>query len=368
MNHVRPIKSSNAGSNAESNAGHGAAKPHSEQQLRDLLRDRIMGFRVTQMIHVAAKLRLADRLAAGPRSPADLAGAVGAEPLALRRLLRALASLGIFAEDATGDFALTPQAELLRSDVQGSLRDIALLYGEDWLWETYGAMLHSVRTGAPAFTKIHGQPLYGYLHEHPRAAAQFNAAMSGFSSQETAAILEAYDFGAARNVVDIGGGQGALLAGLLRAHPHLTGTLFDLPSVVAGATQLLGEAGIAERARALTGDFFDEAPSGGDLYVMKSVLHNWDDCDAGRILATCRAAMGADARLLVIERVIPPANEAAEAKLFDINMLVVAGGRERTAEEYRALFRQSGLQLERVAATRSPLSVIVARPFDIERG
>lgn len=368
MNHLRPIKSDSAKSSGRSDARHSTAKPHGGRQLRDLLRDRIMGFRMTQMIHVAAKLRLADRLAAGPRSAADLAGAVGAEPQALRRLLRALASLGIFAEDSTGAFALTPQAELLRSDVRGSLCDIALLYGEDWLWETYGAMLHSVRTGAPAFTKIHGQPLYGYLHEHPRAAARFNAAMSGFSSQETAAILEAYDFAAARNVVDIGGGQGALLAGLLRAHPHLTGTVFDLPSVVAGATQLLGEAGIAERARCLAGDFFDEAPGAADLYVMKSVLHNWDDCDAGRILATCRAAMSADARLLVIERVIPPGNEPAEAKLFDLNMLVVAGGRERTEEEYRALFRESGLRLERVAATRSPLSVIVARPFDIERG
>jgi SAM-dependent methyltransferase len=353
MNHVRLSKPHTAKPHH--------VKPQGEQHLRDILRDRIMGFRATQMIHVAAKLRLADRLAAGPRSPADLAGAVGAEPHALRRLLRALASLGIFAEDADGDFALTPQAELLRSDVQGSLRDIALLYGEDWLWQTYGTMLHSVRTGAPAFVKTHGQPLYGYLHEHPRAAAQFNAAMSSFSNHETAAILEAYDFAGARSVVDIGGGHGAMLAALLRAHPHLTGTLFDLPSVVAGADQLLADAGIAERARCLSGDFFDEAPGGGDLYVMKSVLHNWDDVDARRILATCRAAMQPDARLLAIERVVPEGNEPAEAKLFDINMLVVAGGYERTEREYRALLEESGLVLERVAATRSPLSVIVAR-------
>jgi SAM-dependent methyltransferase len=340
MNHVRP------------------ARQPSEHHLRDVLREQIMGFRTTQMIHVAAKLGLADCLAAGPRPAEELAAAVGAEPQALHRLLRALASLGIFAQDEAGDFALTPQAELLRSDVQGSLRDIALMYGEDWLWQAYGNMTHSVRTGAPAFTKTHGQPFYGYLHAHPRAAARFNAAMSGFSSHETAAILEAYDFSDARRVVDIGGGHGALLAALLRAHPQLTGAVFDLPSVVAGAATVLSELG--ERVRAVAGDFFDEAPAGADLYVMKSVLHNWDDADAERILTTCRAAMAPDARLLVIERAVPEGNAPAEAKLFDINMLVVAGGCERTELEYRRLFDAAGLVLERVIATRSPMSVIVA--------
>lgn len=326
------------------------------------LRERIMGFRTTQMIHVAAKLGLADHLAAGPRPVAELAAMAGAEPQALHRLLRALASLGIFAEDASGKFALTAEAALLRSDVPDSLREVALLYGEEWLWQAYGDMLHSVRTGAPAFIKTHGQPLYGYLHEHPRAAARFNAAMSGFSSQESAAILEAYDFGNARSVVDIAGGQGALLAAVLRAHPRLTGTLFDLPSVVAGARDLLEDVRIAGRVRCLAGDFFDEAPADAELYVIKSVLHNWNDTDAQRILATCRAAMTAESRLLVIERVVPVGNQPAEAKLFDINMLVVAGGCERTEAEYRALLAQSGLQLAHIAPTRGPLSVIVATP------
>ena len=333
-------------------------RQHNEHHLREVLREQIMGFRATQMIHVAAKLGLADLLAAGPRPVEELAAMAGAEPQALHRLLRALASLGIFAEDPAGDFVLTPQAELLRSDVQGSLRDVALLYGEDWLWQAYGNMTHSVRTGAPAFTKTHGQPFYGYLHAHPRAAARFNAAMIGFSSHETAAILEAYDFSDVRSVVDIGGGHGALLAALLRAHPQMSGTLFDLPSVLAGAASVLGEMG--ERARTVAGDFFDEAPAGADLYVMKSVLHNWDDTDAQRILSTCRAAMAPEARLLVIERVVPDGNAPSEAKLFDINMLVVAGGRERTEPEYRRLLEQAGLALTRVGGTRSPLSVIVA--------
>lgn len=334
------------------------------RDLRDSLRERIMGFRTAQMIHVAAKLGLADQLAERPRTPEELAHLVGADAQALQRLLRALASLGIFAEDAAGAYNLTAQAALLRSDAPGSLRNIALLYGEEWMWQTYGALMHSVRTGQPAFLRVHGQTLYGYLQEHPRAAAQFNAAMSGLSGQEIAAILAAYDFAGVDTVVDIGGGQGALVAGLLRAHPHLNGTVFDLPSVVAGAAQLFHEAGVADRARSHAGDFFDDVPRGGDLYLMKSVLHNWDDEDALRILGTCRAAMGAAARLLVIERVIAPGNQPSEAKLFDINMMTVAGGRERSADEYRALLAKAGLVLRRVIATAAPLSIIEARPTE----
>jgi O-methyltransferase domain/Dimerisation domain len=332
---------------------------------RESLRERIMGFRTTQMIHVAAKLGLADRLAERPCTPEELAHLVGADAPALQRLLRALASLGIFAEEAGGAYRLTAQAELLRSDVPGSLHGIALLYGEEWMWQAYGAMMHSVRTGQPAFLRVHGQTLYGYLQEHPRAAAQFNAAMSGFSGQEIPAILAAYDFAAlagARKVIDIGGGQGALIAGLLRAHPELTGTVFDLPSVVAGAAQLFHDAGVADRARSHAGDFFDDVPRGGDLYLMKSVLHNWDDEDALRILITCRAAMNDQARLLVIERVIAPGNQPSEAKLFDINMMTVAGGRERSGDEYRILLAKAGLALQRIVATAAPLSIIEVRP------
>jgi O-methyltransferase domain/Dimerisation domain len=327
----------------------------------DRLRERIMGFRVTQMIHVAANLGLADRLAEQPRTPEQLAVVVGADAQALHRLLRALASLGIFAEDAGGAYGLTAQATLLRSDVPGSLRSIALLYGEEWMWQAYGAMMHSVRTGQSAFIRVHGHTLYGYLQEHPRAAAQFNAAMSSFSSQEIPAILAAYDFAGVRSVVDIGGGQGAFIAGLLGAHPQLSGTVFDLASVIAGAAPVFDEAGIADRACAVAGDFFEQVPAGGDLYLMKSVLHNWDDEDALRIVSVCRAAMASHARLLVIERVIPSGNQPSEAKLFDINMMTVAGGRERSVEEYRTLLAKAGLALTRVVPTASPLSIIEAR-------
>jgi hypothetical protein len=326
------------------------------------LRQLIMGFRVTQLICVAAKLGLADQLQQGPQTPQQLAHAVGAEPQALYRLLRALANLGLFAETAGGAFALTPLAQLLRTNVDGSIRSLAILYGEEWLWQAYGRMLYSVQTGRPAFDHTHGQPFFDYLHDHPTAAAQFNEAMSGYSSQEAAAILAAYDFSGVSTVVDVGGGHGALVAALLQNHPHLSGMVFDLAPVIAGAQRRLADAGVGARATCVAGDFFAALPSGGDVYVLKSVLHDWDDAAALRILRTCRQAMAQQARLLVAERVIPLGNTPAEAKLFDINMLVVAGGQERTEREYGALFQAAGFNLTRIIPTRSPLNLIEGVP------
>jgi hypothetical protein len=317
-----------------------------------------MGFRTTQMLYVAAKLGLADHLRHGTRTPEQLAQAVAADAQALRRLLRALASMGIFAEEADGSFALTPLAEHLRSDAPQSLRGVALLYGEEWLWRAYGQMLYSVLTGRPAFEHAHGQPLFDYLSDHPAAAAQFDEAMSGYSAQEAAAILAAYDFSPASRVVDVGGGQGGLLSAILRAHPHLSGVVFDRPTVVPGARRRLAETGVGARSECVAGDFFAALPDGGDLYMLKSVLHDWGDEDAVRILRTCRRAMGERARLLVIERVVPEGNAPAEAKLFDINMLVVLGGKERTEGEYRSLFEAGGFRLTQIIATQSPLSLI----------
>jgi len=321
-----------------------------------------MGFRSTQLIHVAAKLGLADRLKAGPQTAQALAEAVGAEPRALYRVLRALASLGIFAESSGGGFTLTPLAELLRSDVDGSLRSLAALYGEEWLWDAYGRTLHSVLTGAPAFERTHGTAFFEYLDHHATAAALFHDAMTGYSAQEAEAILAGYDFSRVTNVVDVGGGHGALLARLLRAHRGLSGVVLDLPASAPGARRLLAEAGVAGRGAFAAGDFFDAIPRGGDVYLLKSVIHNWDDEAAVRILRRCREAMAEDARLLVIERVIPAGNEAAEAKLFDINMLVVIGGRERTEEEYRALFHSARFRLTQTSATSSPVGLLVGTP------
>jgi hypothetical protein len=326
------------------------------------LRHLIMGFRVTQLIHVAAKLGIADHLRHGPRTPHQLAQAAGAEPRALHRLLRALASLDIFAETEAGAFELTPSAQLLRADVPGSLRGIALLYGEEWLWNAYGRTIQSVQTGHPAFERVHGQPFYDYLRHTPAAADQFHDAMSGFSVQESAAILAAYDFSGVATVVDVGGGHGALVAALLKNQPRLTGVVLDRPEAIAGAEHLLADAGVAARATCVAGDFFTEVPCGGDVYLLKSVLHNWDDGTVVSILHRCREAMSRNSRLLVIERVVPPGNGPSEAKLFDINMLVMVGGQERTEAEYHMLFQVGGFELTRVIPTGSPASLIEGRP------
>jgi hypothetical protein len=319
----------------------------------------IMGFRATQLIFVAAKLRIADHLAHRPLTAQALAQETGAEPQALYRLLRALSSLGVFAEGADGTFSPTALGALLCADHPRSLRDIAALYGDGFMWEAYGQTLHSVMTGEPGFARAHGERFYDYLGGHADAARLFNTAMSGFSHQESAAIIGAYDFSGVSSVVDIGGGQGELVRALLGAHPHLSGVVFDLPATVSKTrTQT-----VAKGLQFAGGDFFVHVPSGGDVYLLKSVIHNWSDGDAVRILETCRKAMTPAARLLVIERVIPDGGEPSEAKLFDINMLVTVGGKERSAAEYGALFRAADFELTRVVPTASPLSLIEARPM-----
>jgi SAM-dependent methyltransferase len=323
------------------------------------LRDMIMGFRVTQMLHVAARLNLADHVAAAPQSADGLAALTGAEPSALRRLMRALTSLGIFSE-TDGSFALTPLGQLLRCDAPRSLNRIALLYGEEWLWSVYGRMLHSVQTGEPAFAAVHGMPFYAFLDAHPVPAAQFHSAMSAYSHIEATAIVDACRFAPGSTVVDVGGGDGTLLALLLRAHPSLRGVLFDQPAVIPAAQRVLAESGVAARARAVGGDFFSELPSAGDVYLLKSVLHNGPDPDAERILRCCGRAMAPGSRLLVAEHIVPADGRPSEGTLFDINMLVVAGGRERTEGEYRQALARTGFLVKRVIPTQSPLSILEA--------
>jgi hypothetical protein len=324
----------------------------------------IMGFRATQLLHVAAKLGLADLLHAGPQSAQALAAQTRCDPDALYRVMRALTNIGILTELPQRQFELTPLGESLRSDSEGSLRDAAVLYGEAWLWNAYGELMYSVRTGEPAFDAVHGMSFFKYLHEAPTAAERFNAAMTAFSAQETEAVLAAYDFTPYRVVADVGGGHGRLLAAILRTSPETQGMLFDLPDVCTGARPMLESTGLFPRTTLVSGDFFRCVPPGAQLYVLKSVIHDWDDEKAQRILANCRAAMTPQARLLLIERVVGEANEVAEAKLFDINMLAMLGGRERTRGEYRALLGAAGLRMTRMLATASPLSIIEAAPIE----
>lgn len=326
------------------------------------LRQLIMGFRITQLIHVAAKLDLADHLARKPQTAGDLAPLVKADPAALYRLLRALASIGVFAESAGGVFAMTPMAEWLQSDRPGSLRSTAMLYGDEILWDAYGRLSQAVADGTPAFDHLYRQPFYRYLDQNPASAALFHEAMTGFSEQEAGAILAAYDFSALRSIVDVGGGQGALMAALLGAHRQLHAVIFDRSPPDDEVKGVFTRAELQGRARFVQGDFFDGVPGGADLHILKSILHNWNDTTAITILRKCREAMSARGRMLIVERVVPAGDGPAEAKLFDINMMVTVGGQERTEAEYAALLNAAGLELAGVIPTKSPLSLIEALP------
>jgi hypothetical protein len=327
----------------------------------DLLR-LIFGAWPAQAIAVAAQLGIADLLADGPRPCSDLAVATQCQKEALYRLMRALASVGVFAEDESGRFRLTPMAEHLRSDAPVSLRGYALRLRQEWVWRACGSLLRSVQTGKPSVEHIIGMPVFDYLAAHPEAAQAFDAAMTSRSSSEDKAIAAAYDFSAG-TIVDIGGGRGSLVASVLQQHPKADGILFDLPHVLKGAATVLRTVGVEARCRLQAGDFFTSVPPGGDIYMMKKIIHDWDDERAGRILARCRAAMTGEGRLLILEQVIRPGNGPSLGKLSCLQMLALTpGGRERTEVEYRSLLAGAGLELVRIIPTGCPLDVVEARP------
>jgi hypothetical protein len=323
----------------------------------------ITGFRTSLLIAAVAELHVADALAEGPLSCAQLAARTGAHADSLYRVLRALATYGIFEELDDGRFALTPLAGLLRSDVDGSLRDWARWVSTDWFLRAWWAMVHTLRTGETAFDHVHGMPLYDYLAGHPDASEFFSRLMAAQVDSEELSVVARFDFSDVGTVVDVGGAHGAVLASILAAHAHLRGILFDLPGVVAGARPHLEAAGIADRCRVVGGDFFRERlPRGGDVYLLSRIIHNWHHEQAVAILANCREAMDGRGKLLLVEEVIPPGNAPDPAKLTDIAMLVIAGGRERTEAEYRTLLLHSGFRLSRVVPTQSDVSVIEATP------
>lgn len=316
---------------------------------------------LSQAIYVVAKLGIADLLYEGPKSCATLADATQTHVGALYRVLRALASVSVFVEDEDGRFTLTPLAEQLRTGVPGSLRAFAVMLGEQEHWRAWEGVLHSVRTGQPAFDHVYGMPHFRYFAEHPEAARVFDEAMTSRSGQENDAIVAAYDFSGAKTVVDVGGGQGTLMGSILEIHPNVRGVLFDLAHVIAASRARMESAGHAARCEFVKGDFFASVPAGGDLYLLKKVIHDWDDERARRILVSCRNAMPGTGRLLLIEPVIPPGNDPSFNKLLDLLMLVwTSGGRERTESEHRALLTSAGLTLSRVIPTRSGVSIMEA--------
>jgi hypothetical protein len=311
---------------------------------------------------VAAELKIADRLAPGPRTLAELATATGAHQQSLGRLLRLLAGAGVFREMPDGQIALTPLGQCLRSDSPDSVRDWALYLGSPQLWEVLGALRDTVTTGEPAFPRVHRLPLWDYMSEHPDFAAPFHRWMSQQSAQHNAAVVAAYDFSPFRVIADIGGGQGSTLAAILQANPSLRGILLDLPQVVAHPAPL-DEAGMAPRCEIIGGDMLRAVPEGADAYLVKRILMSFDDEQATTILRNCTASTPADGKVLAVEMVLPAGNEPSPAKTFDVLMLLQhTGARIRTEAEFTDLFTAAGLRLTRIIPTASPNSILEGAP------
>lgn len=327
---------------------------------QEVINRMIGGYWTTQTIYVAAKLGIADLVADGPRTAADLAKATGTHAPSLYRLLRALASVGIFAEDAEGRFGLTPLAECLRSDAPGSQRALAIMSGEEH-YKAWGELLYSIQTGKTAFDKLYGMPIFEFLSKNLEQAKVFDAAMVGVHGRETSAMTDAYDFSGIDVLADIGGGNGSLLITVLKKYPQMRGILYDLPGVTERAKANLQAAGVADRCQVIGGSFFESVPPSADAYLMRHIIHDWDDEKAQTILKNIHRAIGCDGRLLVVEGVIPPGNEPSFGKLLDLTMLTLPGGKERTESEYRSLLEAGGFALTRIVPTQAEVSVIEGR-------
>ena len=328
---------------------------------RQRLQQLLNGYRMTQLAAVAAKLGLAERLAGGPQTPAALASATGAQIDALRRVLLGLVAIGLLVETEPGTFASTPLLELLQRDHPTSMWATTMVAGEE-SYRSWAELYECVMTGEPAFERVYGAGRFDYNRAHPKMEAIFNQNMSEISRQVAQDVASAYDFSAARVLVDVGGGQGMLLAAVLRANPTLRGVLFDQPQVVETADAVLRAAGVADRCEQVGGDFFASIPAGGDIYVMRSVLHDWDDARCVAILRRCKDALGPGAKLLVVESLMEADAPPLPIVLRDLQMLCITGGRERSLQDHEKLFGQAGLETNRVISAGNDASIIEAVP------
>ena len=318
------------------------------------------GFWVSRAIYVAVQLGIADLLADGPRTLADLATSTSTHAPSLYRTLRLLAAEGVFAETEDGRFELTPRAAVLR---QGSPARLQVLFlGRPASWHAAGDLSETVRTGETAFERVHGMDFFEYNRQHPDDQALFDQLMTSQTRPVARAVAEKYDFASMASIIDVGGGQGVSAIEILTAHPHLKAAVFDQPAVAAQAVAAIAEAGLSQRCEATGGDFFASVPDGHDAYLLKYILHDWDDEECVAILRSCRKAMGAGSRLLVVEAIMPPGNEPSFGKTQDINMLINVGGRERTEAEFRALYTAAGFELTRSIPVMGELHIIEGVP------
>lgn len=328
----------------------------------DRMLDIVSGFWISRAVYVAATLGIADHLAKQPRTAAELAELTGTHAPSLYRILRALASVGVLGHHPDGRFSATPLSESLRKGIPGAIRSFVMseLGGEHYT--AWTDVMHSVKTGEIAFDHRFGQSVWDYFAAHPDDAAIFNESMTGITKMVEAAVLGAYDFSPYKKIIDIGGGHGGLLSAILKANLAAQGVLFDAPQVINGARERLAALGIAGRCETVSGDFFQAVPSGGDLYILKWIIHDWNDDQCETILQNCRRAIAPGGRLVLVEAVIPPGDAPSFGKFIDLVMLVMTGGRERTESEFRDLLAASGFRLEAIIPTRSPSALIVTQP------
>ncbi len=331
------------------------------QSPQELLMGLALGYMLARAVHVAADMGLADLLRDGPRTINELAGATGAQPQSLFRLMRMLAANGIFAEDQPGRFDLTPAAALLQSGAPGSLREAVRLAGditgEGRWWSLWSDLERCVVTGEPEFDRAYGTDFYSHLAETPAANRWWSRGVASFAAAENVAIVESFDFSGARKVVDVGGGRGGFLAEVLKRYPALKAVLYDHPLIVT-EPEYLAAAGVLERCELVGGNFLDSVPTGADMYVMKRILMDWSDDDCVRLLRHCRDAMTPDGRVLTLNVVLPPGNQPHPGKIIDVFLMLQLRGRERTEEEFRDLYRRAGLRLSRIVANPSMLAVV----------
>ncbi len=325
-----------------------------------LLTNIAFGALMTQALAIAAELGIADLLAKKPQSIHELAAATETHERALYRVLRSLAGVGIFQETGEQIFSNTSYSEPLRSDAPNSMRSGAIFMGADWHWSVWGDALYSVKTGKPAWGHVHGgAEVFDYFSQNPEHARIFNGAMTDMSMGTAAPVVEAYDFSGIETLADIAGGHGYLLSQILKANSPMNGILFDMPQVIAGAPTLLERENVMSRVECVAGDFFASVPK-ADAYIMKHIIHDWDDERCVTILKNIHNAMNAGGKVLIVEAIVPEGNEAHYSKLLDLEMLVSPGGAERTEKEYRELLAGAGFDLTRIVPTASPFSIIEA--------
>ena len=323
----------------------------------------IAGYWLSRTVYLAAKLKLADAVGANGATLPDIAAKTGTRPAELARLMRALASHGFFKREADGRFVQTPLSETLRTGTPGSMRGLAEAeLGHDH-YASWGDAESCLRQGGTAFGRIYNMPVWRYYAENPATEALFGEAMSNFTTIANSGILGSYTFKTTRKVVDVGGGYGQFLSSILDQQPEANGVLFDLPTLISDVAKKGALARYGNRVETSGGDFFESVPVGGDLYLLKFILHDWDDDHAVKILKTVRRAIADDGKLAVVEIVLPPHNEPHIGPLVDLNMMVMTGGTERAENEYRDLLAAAGFRLDQVVGTKSPFSVIEASPI-----